>query len=140
MLVILPSKQPNKVLILRVNFRFKFSNDVKQVIKDLKSNKSVVGDIPTKILKECNFTFSELADCINKSFENGAFPDCLKEANVTPIFKKDDPLDKENYRPVSILPLLSKVFEKLIYKQLSNYAESFLISILWFSKGRQHPT
>ena len=86
MLVILPSKQPNKVLILRVNFRFKFSNDVKQVIKDLKSNKSVVGDIPTKILKECNFTFSELADCINKSFENGAFPDCLKEANVTPTF------------------------------------------------------
>ena len=103
---------------------------MKQVIKDLKSNKSVGGDIPTNILKECNFTFSVLADCINTSFENGAFPDCLKEANVTPIFKKDDPLDKENYRPVSILPLLSKVFEKLIYKQLSNYTESFLSSIL----------
>ena len=56
--------------------------------------------------------------------------DCLKQANVTSIFKKDDPLDKENYRPVSILPLLSKVFEKLIYKQLSNYIEIFLISIL----------
>ena len=39
------------------------------------------------------------------------FPDCLKEANVTPIFKNDDPLDKENYHPVSIFPLLSKVFE-----------------------------
>ena len=87
---------------------------MKQVIKDFKSNKSVGGDIPAKILKECNSTFSVLADCINKSFENGTFPDCLKEANVTPIFKKDDPLDKEHYRPVSILPLLSKVFEKLI--------------------------
>ena len=106
-------------------------NDMKQLIKDLESNKSVGGDIPTNILKECNFTFSVLDDCINKSFENGAFPDCLKEANVTPIFKKDDPLDKENYRPVSILPLLSNVFEKLIYKQLSNYMESFLSSILW---------
>ena len=42
-------------------------NDVKQVIKDLKSNKSVGGDIPTNILKECNFTFSVLADCINTS-------------------------------------------------------------------------
>ena len=103
---------------------------MKQVIKDLKSNKSVGGDIPTNIFKECSFTFSTLADCINKSFENGAFPDCLKEANVTPIFKKDDSLDKENYRPVSILPLLSKVFEKLIYKQLSNYTESFLSSVL----------
>ena len=98
------------------------ANDVKQVIKDLKSNKSVGGDIPTKILKECNFTFSELADCINKSFENGAFPDCLKEANVTPIFKKDDPL---NYGPFSILPLFSKVFEKVTC-QLSNYIEIFL--------------
>ena len=114
---------------------------MKQVIKDLKSNKSICGDIPTNILKECNFTFSTLADWINKSFENGAFPDCLKEANVTPIFKKDDPLDKENYRPVSILPLLSKVFEKLIYKQLSNYTESFLSSILcgfWKAHNTQH--
>ena len=73
-------------------------NDMKQLIKDLESNKSVGGDIPTNILKECNFTFSVLDDCINKSFENGAFPDCLKEDNSTPIFKKDDPLDKENYR------------------------------------------
>ena len=86
--------------------------------------------MPTNILKECNFTFSGLADCINKSFENGAFLDCLKEAKVTPIFKKDDLLDKQNYRPVIILPLLSKVFEKLIYKLLSNYTESFLSSIL----------
>ena len=43
-----------------------------------------------------SFTFSVLADCINKSFETGGtFPDCLEEANVTPSFKKDD-LDKEN--------------------------------------------
>ena len=105
-------------------------NDVKQVVKDFKSNKYVGGDIPTNILKECNFTFSVLAGCINKSFENGAYPDCLKEGNVTLIFKKGDPLDKENYRPVRILPLLSKVFGKLIYKQLSNYIDSFLSSIL----------
>ena len=77
-------------------------NDVKQDIKDFKSNRSVGGDIPTNILKECEFTFSVLADCINKSFETGTFPDCLKQAHATPIFKKDDPLDKENYRPVII--------------------------------------
>ena len=84
---------------------------MKQVIKDLKSNRS-----GKNIWKECNFTFSVLTDCINKSFENGTFPDCLREANVTPIFKKDDSLDKENYPPVSILPLVSKVSEKRIYK------------------------
>ena len=115
-------------------------NDVEQVIKDIKSKKFVCGDILINILKECYFLFSVLADCINKYFENGAFPDCLKEANVTPIFKKDDPLDKENYRPVSILPLLSKVFEKLIYKQLSNYIEFFEFYTLWFSKHAEYPT
>ena len=82
---------------------------MKQVIKDLKSNKSVDRNIPTIILKERNFAFSVLADCINT--------------------KRDDPLDKENYRPVSILPSLSKIFEKLIYKQLSNHIESFLSAI-----------
>ena len=104
--------------------------DVKQVIKDLNSNKSVGGDIPTNILKECEFIFSALAYCIKKSFENSTFSDCLKEAIFTPIFEKDDPLDKQNYRAVDILPLLPKVFEKLIYKQLPNYFERFFSSIL----------
>ena len=89
--------------------------------QDLSSNKSIGGDILANLLKECNFAFSVLADCINKSFKTRIFPDCLKEANVTPIFKKDDPLEKKSYHSVIILALLSKVFEKLIYKQLSNY-------------------
>ena len=67
---------------------------------------------------------------MNKSIETGYFPDSFKEANITPIFKKDDPLDKFNYRPVSILPLISKVFERLIYNQLSEYTEGFLNHIL----------
>ena len=68
--------------------------------------------------------------CINKSFTSGEFADCLKQANVSHIFKKDDPLDKENYRPVSALPLLSKVYEKLLYKRLSDYVENILNVIL----------
>ena len=116
-------------------------NDVKQDVKDLKIIKSVGRDTPTNILKECSFTFSVLATWINKSFEKGAYPDSLKEAIVTPSFKKGDLLDKENYRPVSILPLLSKIFEKLIYKQLSNYIKSvFEFYTLYFSKGLQYPT
>ena len=105
-------------------------DDVKTVIKDLKNNKSVGGEIPIQILKENEFTFETLTNCINKSIETGYFPDSLKEANITPIFKKDDLLDKSNYRPVSILPLISKVFERLIYNQLSEYTESFLNHIL----------
>ena len=112
---------------------------MKQVIKDPKSNKSVGGDIPTNILKECEFTFSVLTNCIIKSFKTGTFPDFLKEANVTPIIKKDDPPDKENYRQVSILPLLSKVFEKLI-KNYQVIRRVFVFGTLCFSKDSQYPT
>ena len=50
----------------------------------------------------------------------------MKLANITPVFKKDDRTDKSNYRPISILPNLSKVFEKCIYNQLSIFFEKVL--------------
>ena len=64
------------------------------------------------------------------------FPDCLKLANVTPVFKKGAPTSKNNYRPVSILPILSELFESLISKQLSEFSESILsIFQCGFRKG-----
>ena len=62
--------------------------------------------------------------------QTNCFLNSLKEANITPIFKKDDQLDKCNHRPISILPLISKVYERLIYNQLSKYTERFLSQIL----------
>ena len=91
------------------------SHFVKQIIQDLKTNKAVGNGIPTKISKEREFTFDVFTKCINKSIENGYFPNSLKGANNKPLFKKEDPLDKSNYRPVSILPLLPKVYVKVIY-------------------------
>ena len=104
--------------------------EVKTVTRDMKNNKSVGGEIPIQILKESEFTFEILTNCINKSSETGCFPNSIKEVSITPIFKKDDLLDKSNYRPVGILPLISKVYERLIYNQLSEYTESFLSHIL----------
>ena len=57
--------------------------------------------------------------------------------NITPVHKKDEATDKQNYRPVSVLPLFSKVFEKVIYDQLSQFPPirfppgEFSQSILW---------
>ena len=59
------------------------------------------------------------------SIKNGIFPDSLKCANVRLIYKIVDPFDKKNYRPVSILPLLSKAHERVIYEQTLNYFEPF---------------
>ena len=52
------------------------------------------------------------------------FPDDLKLADITPIFKKEDSLNKENYRPVSILSHLSKVFERILYKQIESFMKN----------------
>ena len=104
--------------------------EIKKIIRDLKPNRAVGGEIPTKILKECEFTFDVLTKFINKSIETEYFPDSLKLANVTAVFKKEDPIDKSNYRSVSILPFQSKLHEKVIYNPLSDYADSFLNNIL----------
>ena len=110
-------------------------DEVIKVVKNLKHSKAVSGDIPTKILKECQFTFDVITACINKAIETGNFPDSFKMANVTPVFKKENPLDKSNYRLVSIMPLISKVYERVIYNQLSDYSNNFLnvLSSSWFS-------
>ena len=71
-----------------------------------------------------------LTDCVNDALSQGIFPDSLKFANITPVHKKDEATDKQNYRPVSVLPLLSKVFEKVIYDQLSQYLDKYLNSLL----------
>ena len=57
--------------------------------------------------------------------ETGIFPGSLKIENMTPIFKKDDPLDKSNYRQVSIMLLLSNVYKQIIYNKLSQHSEDF---------------
>ena len=100
------------------NFSFRpvTTDEVKKVIKDLTTNKSVGGEIPIQILKGSEFTFECLKNCINHSIEEtGIFPSSLKLGDKTPIFKKDDSFDKSNYRPVGILPLSSKLYERIIY-------------------------
>ena len=81
-----------------------------QQLNDLKNYKAAVGEIPVKILKNCCRIFDILKNCINQSTETSNFHDCLKTADMIPVYKKDDSLDKLNYRPVSILPLLSRIY------------------------------
>ena len=112
------------------SFRLISVDEIIKVVKSLSDSKAVGGDIPTKILKECKFPFDIITACINIAIKTVNFPDSLKTVNVTPVFKKEDPLDKSNYRPVSILPLLSKIYEKVIYNQLSDYSNNFLNEVL----------
>ena len=60
--------------------------------------------------------------CIDKTF----FPKSLKQADITPVHKKDDTHDKDNYRTISILLSLSKAFEKCLHDQIYAYTDSIL--------------
>ena len=77
-----------------------------------------------------------LTEIINSSFEQNEFLNELKLADLIPIFKKIGPINKENYRPVSILSHISKVFERLIYKQIDNFIKNkILVKLCGFRKN-----
>ena len=64
----------------------------------------------------------------------------MKLADIIPVHKKDDKTDKSNYRPISGLPSGSKIFEKILHKQIGKYIETFLSKYLWLQKGIQCAT
>ena len=114
----------------RTNFPFNSvsKEDVFTEIKMLDVSKAIQeSDTPVKIIKANENFFAE-AICFyfNKSLENGKFPNCLKLANITPVFKKGPRTSKNNYRPVSILPIFSKIFERLLSRQLSEFFDNIL--------------
>ena len=105
-------------------FSFKYFNieNIKRETNNLNSKKATSKvDIPFKILK-WNFDIitPAITECYNQNIKNSTFPNELKNANISPVLKKKDRHGKSNYRPVSILPLLSKPFELILYEQIDS--------------------
>ena len=125
---------PSIVAILDKKFDKSFSfqpvskEEIEKEILALQDEKAVQqSHIPTKIVKMNVDIFSELLYFeIYKAIEFLSFPFCMKLADVTPVYKKGNRSVKDNYRPVSILPNLSKVFERCLYKQMSPYFDNIL--------------
>ena len=92
-------------------------------INNLKTN----NNIPTNLIKENSVI---LGDCIFGNYNNcvssSIFPNFLKNAIITPVHKKGAKSSKDNYRPVSILSNISKIYERLLFKQISEYFEPIL--------------
>ena len=109
-----------------------------KAIENLDVSKSFPKDnIPPKIIKENKDIFSiVLTNGMRKCIENCIFPVNLNSADISPLFKKHDRFSKNNYRPVSILPTLSKLYEKILYMQIYNYFNNiFSKYICGFRKG-----
>ena len=98
------------------NFKFTSHEEIEKEVNNLKIKKaSQKSDIPVKIINENVDIISYfLYHNFNNSLSCATFPTSMKYADVTPIHKKDDKTDKENHCPTSILPNLSKVYERLM--------------------------
>ena len=110
---------------------------IKEILA-LNSNKKSSGPISVKALKLAAFECAGvLTEIFNRSLlVSLSFPKELKLADIIPIHKKGPTTDMENYRPVSLLPTISKVFERLIAKQLEPFLNRFLSKFLCgFRKG-----
>ena len=97
--------------------------EVNQTILNLYQTKSTGPySIPTKVLKILGPKISHpLTKTINQSFTEGIFPTKLKTGKVISIFKRGDPEIPPNYRPISLLPIFSKIFEKLMYERIYSF-------------------
>ena len=95
-------------------------SNVQDILTDLNISKACGPDgINNKVLKECSYSLSfPLAIIFQKSIDLGYFPDSWKEAMVAAILKKNDRQDKTNYRPISLLTCMSKVFKRIVFNQL----------------------
>lgn len=99
--------------------------EVTNIIDNLKNNTSCGHDeIPIKVIKNAKQELAPvLTHLINSSFISGHFPNSLKISKTIPIFKKGHRSNMSNYRPISLLPVISKIYEKAMYNRFKNYLD-----------------
>ena len=107
--------------------KFSFSSTSTSIVfshlnKLCRSKATGLDNISAKIICECADLISvSLCGLFNKSLLSGIFLDDWKRARVTPLFKQGEASDLNNYRPISVISVLAKVFERIVYDQLYNF-------------------
>ena len=103
---------------------FTKKEEIYKIISSLNSNKSCGSNsIPTKVLHLQDQISNHLATVCNLSFSSGVFPAFLKTTKVIPIHKQNSKLEVSNYRPISLLSNIDKIFEKLMHSRLIEFLE-----------------
>ena len=107
------------------NFSYVSNVFVEKHLSQLKRRKSTGSDdLPAGMIKDCKKVIAKpLAFIINLSLRTGVFPSIWKNAKITPVHKKGDTKNPENFRPISVLPIFSKIIEKAAHSQLSAFLE-----------------
>ena len=106
-------------------FKFQYVSKVfiKSFLSKLKRKKATgTNELPLGMLKDCReFIVDPLHHIVNLSLQTSTVPAAWKQAKIVPIFKSGDQKQAENYRPISVLPILSKLVEKAVHSQLLTY-------------------
>ena len=134
----MPNSQPNSIVIAPVD-----SEEINLIIKSFNTKKATGPcSIPPKILNFiCDSIVNPLSKLANLSFHEGVHPDRLKVAKVIPIYKSGSKTTTGNYRPISLLSNLNKIFEKLIFSRLYSFLDKEnIIYKLQFGFRPKHST
>ena len=99
---------------------FAREEEVYDMISSVDNTKGAGYDtIPAKLIQmSAGVITKPITNIINLTIQTGTYPELLKTATVSPVFKKEDPLSKENYRPISVLTVFSKIFERYYQNEL----------------------
>ena len=120
------------MLYVSSNFCFLKKNDLIEVIEVIESLKNKYSsdcyDINTVLVKHLKTILAgPLTETFNDCLASGIYPNCLKIANIVPIFKEGDIDDPSDYRSISLLPVLGKIFQLIIFKRAQSYVDKFNI-------------
>ena len=120
-------KETMETRMCSMKFRSVKPKEVYDIIKNLKNSKSTGIDfIDTATIKlVAKDILPAITHIVNLSLSQSTFPQIWKHSKVIPLLKKDDPLNPKNYRPVALLPILSKILEKSVFLQLVEYLDNF---------------
>jgi len=107
----------------KFNLKCVHTAEVLKLLLDLSENKATgLDNYQAKLLKlTANSIAPSITNIFNKSLITGKFPTEWKQAKISAIFKKGSKVDSGNYRPISILPVISKLIEKIVHQQLYTY-------------------
>ena len=116
--------------------------EVIKEVKLLKNGKSSYDHIPAKVFKECSScVYEHLCKLYNHSVMSGDFPIALKKSKIIPIYKTGKRNEPGNYRPISLLSYVDKIFEKLMHKRINTFFEKLKVyNIRQYGFRKNHDT
>ena len=113
-----------------------------KLLKDIDISKAAgVDNLPGRFLMDGAIILAKpVTEICNLSIKSNIFTDPCKLAKLKPIFKKGSRIDPSNYRPISLLPLISKIFEKIVHEQMIDYVAQYNILFKYQSGFRTKPS